>query len=86
MTYISRLALPLILTLAACGGQGDYPELLPTSELLAEPDVPDHATVATSDPAPVEAATNARAEALRARAQALKAPVVDPSLYDAANR
>jgi hypothetical protein len=86
MTHISRLALPLILTLTACGGQGDYPELLPTSELLAEPAIPNHAQDALTDSAPVETATNARADALRARAQALKGPVVDPALYDAANR
>ncbi|MDN5568681.1 MAG: hypothetical protein L0G27_08065 [Paracoccus sp. (in: a-proteobacteria)] len=86
MTHISRLALPLLLTLAACGSQGDYPDLLPTSQLLAEPVVPNHAQVALSDPAPVEAAANARADALRARAQGLKGPVVDQSLRDAAMR
>lgn len=86
MSHVSRLALPLLMTLAACGSQGDYPALLPTSQLLADPDVPVHAQAALSDPAPVETVANARADALRARAAALKGPVVDPALYDAARR
>ncbi|WP_378943125.1 hypothetical protein [Paracoccus sp. R86501] len=86
MTHTLRLALILVATLAACGGEGDYPELLPTSQLLAEPAVPVHAQTAVADPAPVEAATISRAEALRARARALQGPVVPEELRRAAMR
>ena len=86
MTHAPRLALILVAALAACGGDGDYPELLPTSQLLAEPVVPVHAQAAAADPAPVEAATASRAEALRARARALQGPVVPEELHRAAMR
>lgn len=73
-------ALILVLTLAACAEGERYPALLPTDRLLAEPALPAHATAARADPAPVRAATDARAEALRARAEALRGPVVEPGL------
>lgn len=90
MIHVSRPVLPIVLVfvlaLAACGTEGDYPDLLPTSQLLAEPAVPVHAQAAAADPAPVEAATDARAEALRARARALQGPVVPEELRRAAMR
>ncbi|ODT59610.1 MULTISPECIES: hypothetical protein [Paracoccus] len=79
-------ALSLVLTLAACAeGQG-YPALLPTDRILAEPALPAHATAARTDPAPFRAASSARADALRARADALRGPVVDPALRERAGR
>lgn len=79
MTCRARLmpafALPLLM--AACGDPGtDYPALLPTAALLAEPVLPPHvgdAGAATAAPA------QSRAEALRARAGALRGPVIEPA-------
>lgn len=79
-----RHALILVLTLAACAGGEGYPDLMPTDVILAEPALPTHATAARTDPAPLEAVTTARADALRARADALRGPVVDQALRDRA--
>lgn len=65
------LAIPL---LAGCAGGGDYPALLPTDQVLAEPSLPD----APADPGQVTAETSARADALNARAEALRGPVIEP--------
>ncbi|WP_410219476.1 hypothetical protein [Paracoccus sp. (in: a-proteobacteria)] len=73
-------ALTVILLLAACGAAPDYPALLPTAQVLAEPAVPTHAVTATNTDAPVVAAEEGRAAALRARAEALRGPVVEPDL------
>lgn len=69
-----------ILMLSACGGMSEYPRLLPTDRILAEPALPDHARQSAADPAPAEAVARDRADALRARADALRGPVVDPEL------
>ena len=75
-------------SLAACGDTaGDYPALMPTDRLLAEPALPGHAADAARDPAAVggrslagrsgtgpaahDAELQRRADALRARARAL---------------
>ena len=77
-----RPALLLLLAaLAACADPGgDYPRLLPTAQILAEPVLPAHAGPATTDPAAIETALAARAAALRARAAALSGPVIEPEL------
>lgn len=74
-----------ILTLIACGAilsactgeSGPYPRLLPTDRILAEPVLPDHVPDAAS-PAAVDARAQARADALRQRADALRGPVIEP--------
>lgn len=82
MKHAFLIVLALI-PLAACDGdQSAYPKLLPTNEILAEPRLPDHATPATSSPVIVDAETNARAEALRRRAAALQADVIDAETRD----
>ena len=68
------------LMLSACAGTQDYPRLLPTDQILAPPALPAHARDAAADPAPLVSAASARADALRARAEALRGPVVDPAL------
>ncbi|MTE01364.1 hypothetical protein GIY56_13825 [Paracoccus sp. YIM 132242] len=72
-------ALTLIACAALLSGCGDepYPSLLPTDRILAEPVLPDHAPAATS-PAAVDAEAEARAAALRRRADALRGPVIEP--------
>ncbi|TBN43775.1 hypothetical protein EYE42_01170 [Paracoccus subflavus] len=61
-----------------CQSEGDdYPRLLPTDVILAEPVLPDHAPAATA-PGAVRADTAARADALRQRADALRGPVIEP--------
>ncbi|MBK4217265.1 hypothetical protein JJJ17_15145 [Paracoccus caeni] len=78
MKHLPLLALALI-PLSACDrDQASYPKLLPTNEILADPQLPDHATTAANSPAAVDAETTARAEALRRRAAALQAPVIEP--------
>lgn len=54
---MTKRALPLLsllvplLMLGACGdSSGDYPALIPTDQLLAEPTIPGHATIAASNP------------------------------------
>lgn len=71
------LMLPLGLMLAACVDPGgDYPALLPSDQILAEPSLSPEA----ADPATVETALAARASALRARAEALRGPVIEPPI------
>ncbi|WP_449045411.1 hypothetical protein [Paracoccus versutus] len=61
-------------SLAACGDMvGDYPELMPTDRLLAEPALPGHATDAGHDPAAAGGALDARGRSLAARAGAAPA-------------
>lgn len=56
-------------SLAACGDMvGDYPELMPTDRLLAEPALPGHATDAGRDPAAAGNALDARGRSLAAGA------------------
>ena len=44
------LLVPLLM-LGACGDpSGDYPALIPTDQLLAEPSIPGHAAIAASNP------------------------------------
>ncbi|MFN3275289.1 MAG: hypothetical protein ACK41U_11500 [Paracoccus sp. (in: a-proteobacteria)] len=75
-------ALLALVLLAACAPDAaEYPALRPTAEVLAEPVLPAHATAARTpaDAARTEAATSARAEALRRRAGGLRAPVIEPA-------
>lgn len=69
-------ALPfcLPLTLAACGGGGTYPALMPTEAILAEPVL---SPALGTAPAAVRDDAAARAAALRARAQGLRGPVIE---------
>lgn len=78
MTRIAQIALCAALPLvSACADQGgDYPQLLPMEQLLAEPELPPDG----ADPAAVAEATQSRAEALRARAEALRHPVIEPEI------
>ncbi|WP_304617251.1 hypothetical protein [Paracoccus sp. (in: a-proteobacteria)] len=79
-------ALPLCLAAltAACAERGEYPRLLPTAEVLAEPALPAHAAPAATPEgaARTEADTLSRAEALLRRAGGLRGPVIEPSLRD----
>lgn len=69
--------------LSACGGKDDdYPRLLPTERLLAEPVLPG----AGMEPNATNAAAEARADALRARAEKLKEPVIDPGTRERLER
>ncbi|GEK68169.1 hypothetical protein [Paracoccus denitrificans] len=55
-------------SLAACGDTaGDYPALMPTDRLLAEPALPGHAADAARDPAAVGGALDARGRSLAGR-------------------
>lgn len=69
-----------LLSLPGCQAEGnDYPRLLPTEVILAEPVLPDHAPPAAA-PGPVRADAAARADALRRRADALRRPVIEPEI------
>lgn len=68
---MARRSIPGILAalaLAGCGDAvGDYPALMPTDRLLAEPALPAHAAEVRDDPAPAGDALAARAGALSRR-------------------
>lgn len=68
-----------ILPLCGCATRDDYPRLLPTDAILAEPVLPDHVPAAAT-PATVRAEPLSRAEALRRRAEALRGPVIEPGI------
>lgn len=69
-------ALCAIAALSACERNGaDYPQLLPTDQLLAEPALPAHATETGAQTEALET----RADALRRRADGLRRPVIDPA-------
>ncbi|AUH34735.1 hypothetical protein [Paracoccus tegillarcae] len=76
-------ALPL-LTLcfaAACTDDaGNYPRLLPTQQILAEPSLPDHAGPADTSEEAVRQQVEQQGAATRARADAIPDPVDDASL------
>lgn len=75
MKRIALLVLPLI---AACSAtQGDYPQLLPTAQILAQPTLPDY--VPPQAPASVNDALTGQADTLRNRADALRGPIIDPA-------
>lgn len=75
-----------ILSLPGCAGEGDdYPRLLPSDTILAEPVLPDHAP-ASATPASVRAETLSRAESLRRRADGLRGPVIEPEVLSRMNR
>lgn len=57
--------------LAGCGDAGgDYPALMPTDRLLAEPALPGHAADAAQDPTAVGGALDARGRTLAGRSAA----------------
>lgn len=65
------LALAALLALAGCADRiGDYPALLPTDELLAEPDLPAHAADAATSDAGVAGGLQGRASGLASRVPA----------------
>lgn len=73
--------LSVLALLAACGsGQDDYPRLLPTQAILAEPSLPDHAGPAATSGDPVKDAALARGSATRARADAIPDPLAGDDL------
>lgn len=79
---MSRLALTLLLALSACADpSGDYPRLLPTDRILAEPVLPAHVAIPSS-PAAVETELASRAGDLASRADALRGPVIEPEFRD----
>lgn len=81
MPAARHLPLIALICLSACAGQDDgYPSLLPTERILAEPALPDHAGPATASPAAIDAEAEARAAALRRRAEALRGPVIEPDI------
>ncbi|WP_209021242.1 hypothetical protein [Paracoccus ravus] len=63
-----RIALACaLLALAGCDDRiGDYPELLPTDQILAEPNLPAHAAESARDPSAATAGLTSRASALKA--------------------
>ena len=74
-----RASLPLMLLLAACAGEDqDYPQLLPTEQILAEPVLSDLATA----PEAVESELDQRGDGLRGRADAIRGPVIEPEFRD----
>lgn len=67
------LSAALCLGLTACSGvDDDYPQLLPMDQILTDP-------TPVSDPVAVQAQLGGGAAALRARAAALRGPVIDPA-------
>lgn len=66
----------LCLILAACAADDGYPELRPTAEMLAQPQL----TPEANAPATTRQTAERRADALRARADALRGPVIEPDL------
>lgn len=78
MTRIAQIALCAAFALvSACADQDrTYPQLLPMDRLLAEPELPPDG----ANPTAVTEETQSRAEALRARAEALRRPVIEPEI------
>ncbi|WP_411958169.1 hypothetical protein [Paracoccus homiensis] len=66
----------LCLILAACAADDGYPDLRPTAEMLAPPQL----TPEENAPATTRQTAESRADALRARADALRGPVIEPEL------
>lgn len=66
----------LCLGLAACATQEGYPDLLPTRQMLAAPDLP----AGTDSEFAIRQSAESRSTALRARAEALRGPVIEPAL------
>lgn len=82
LPYRSFRFLPVfgaVILLAACGGDDtDWPQLLPSDQLLAEPEITRKSPEARDNTA-LEADLTAEAQALRARADQLRRkPVIDP--------
>ena len=74
-----RLFLPLLVLLAACADDSEnYPRLLPTAQILAEPVLPDHVGSAADQPMAVASDLESRAGGLRGRAEDLRGPVIEP--------
>lgn len=68
-----------VLALAGCADRmTDYPKLLPTDQLLAEPHLPAHASDAATSPQAVAASLSGRAAALSGRAAS--GPAADSGL------
>lgn len=87
---MTRRALPHLtvlaaLMLAACGdSSGDYPALMPTEQLLAEPAIPGHATIAASNPDQVVSDLQSEGAALAvSQAEVTAADVTDDAALTA---
>lgn len=76
MKHLSYLTLCAVIPLlSACADDnGEYPALMPTDQLLAEPEL----SPAASAPQATTENVESKADALRARAEALRQPVIDP--------
>lgn len=76
MKHLSYLTLCVVIpVMSACAdNQDDYPALMPTDQLLAEPKL----SPAASAPEATTENVESKADALRARADALRQPVIDP--------
>ena len=75
------------LVLQACGDHdGNYPDLLPTDQLLAEPSIPGHAQIAASSPDQVRSDLESAGAALAVSSAEVTAQdsAVDPALQDRA--
>lgn len=87
---MSHAALPGLLLgvmlLAACGDDSrDYPALIPTDQLLAEPAIPGHAGIAAGSPDQVASDLAAAGSALNVSSAQVTAEVpVEPALSDRA--
>ncbi|WBU61563.1 hypothetical protein [Paracoccus albus] len=71
------------LMLAACGDRaGDYPDLLPTDQLLAEPSIPSHAQIAAGSPDQVRSDLESAGAALAVSSAEVTAQdgAIDPAL------
>jgi hypothetical protein len=67
--------------LAGCtDGSEDYPRLLPTQQILAEPTLPDHAEPAATSDAPVRNAVEGQGAATRNAPDAIPDPVDEAAL------
>ena len=80
MLRILPLSVLCFAAVACTDGSGDYPRLLPTEQILAEPALPDHAGPATSSADPVRDTVEAQGAATRSRADAIPDPVDDGAL------
>lgn len=81
------LAPLLLLLLLACTDQsGDYPSLLPTDVILAEPTLPDYIESIPEPEKAVEQELDTRASDLRRTADTLRKPVIEDSFRDQMQR
>ncbi len=64
MDLARMIGIAALAALSGCGDGRDYPALMPTDQVLAQPTLPGHAADVASDPAVVTGALEARGAAL----------------------